>query len=202
MSMKNNLLLFLFLAITVIGCKKDDKEKVYVPPSNFQPVTSGCSWTYSEYPNVSVFTVSMTGIIDTISGKKYYQKYNTDEGFSWFRKDKGNYYEMRGFGNDTLELLYLKEDVPAGTTWQISHTLSGFDTRFKYTLLEYDVPKLINGYWFQRCIQTRLETFVDYGGPSDSLVSTYNYIYANDIGLAFIEKSPQELIYITEYKIY
>lgn len=189
------------LLITAFSCKKTTEEPKVELLNNFQPLTKGSSWTYTDYPNTNVYTQFMTGFDSTFNGKKFKEVMNTESGLSWARKDVGSYYSLHAYGNQKIELLFLKEDVPKGTGWEVSFTYNGFNNRLAYVVDEFDVPKIIYGNIYKHCIDVRLDSYVDFG-QGDSLMSRVYYTYANNVGLVYVKRSDQDMTYLSTFKVY
>lgn len=188
------------LLITALSCKKTTEDTKVELLNNFQPMTSGSSWTYTDYPQTNVYSQYITGMDSTFGGKKYREMMNTQSGISWCRKEGGSYYTLYSNGNQKIELLTLKEDVPKGTGWEVDFTANGFNNRLLYVLMEYDVPKIVYGNIYKHCMNVRVESFVDFGS-GDSLMSTVYYTYANKVGLIYVERGDQNKTYLSNYKI-
>jgi hypothetical protein len=199
--MKKSLLLALpLLLLLAYACTEKTEDKKVELLNNFQPLTSGSSWTYSDYPNVNIYTQYLTGLDSTFDGKKYREMMNTQSGISWYRKSGSSYYHLYSYGNQKIELLYLKDDGVKGTGWEVTYTSNGFDNRLAYVLMAVDVPKLVYGAIYNHCIDVRLNHYVDFG-EGGTLVSQEYYTYANNIGLIFVDRGDQDKTYLSNCTI-
>ncbi len=197
---------YLFIAlisfiILTLGCKKTETVKEVVLPTNFQPVSAGSAWTYAEYPLTNLYSTYANGVDSVFNKKVYYEMFTTNAGFSWVRKENGNYYRLLPNLDTVIEFNYLKDNVPIGTKWEKTYEINGFPTTYKYLLWEYDEPRLIDGEVYEHCITIREETHVDFGSVSDSLMSSWDYTYANDVGLVYINRGKSGQIYLKTFNI-
>jgi hypothetical protein len=118
--MKNALLLLLTLPLLAYQCNKD---VVYTEPVNFQPVKAGSSWTYDTKNNISSatgsFTLTATSKDSSFNGRTYRVVSSTAGANVYFAKSGSDYYQLANFEalNQQLELLYLKDGLSVGTSW-------------------------------------------------------------------------------------
>jgi hypothetical protein len=189
--------LFIFM-IAVISCKKDDDANIVPPADNFQPVSAHSSWTYSEFPGNGLFTVTMTGLDTTFDNKKYKEMYSNLSGYSYFRKENGSYFWL--YPNDTTqEYLYLKDNGLVNDHWEVTYDINGFPTRYVYKTLSMNKPALVGGIVYDNVIVVKRDTYIDFG-MGDSLVTTQNFSYANNVGLVLTEEGNNK-IYLSHYLI-
>jgi len=188
------------LLITALSCTKKTEDAKVELLNNFQPTTTGSSWTYTDYPEINVYSQFITGIDSTFGGKKYKEVMNTKSGLSWFRKEGSSYYTLNAIGNQKIERLYLKEDMPVGTGWEVKFTYNGFDNRLAYVVTEFDESKIVYGTIYKHCIVVRLDSYIDYG-EGDTLVSRVLNTYANNVGLVYVERGDQDKTYLSDFKI-
>ena len=185
-----------------LACKKEEDPKVVLPPTNFQPVTGGSAWTYAEYPVTNLYTTYCNGIDSVFNKKVYYEMFTTNSGYTWVRKENGIYYRLVPDSDTVIEFIYLKDNVPAGSKWEKTYDLNGFPTTYKYSLLEYDQPRLIYGNVYDHCITVREQVYVDFGAVNDSLIASRDFTYANDVGLVYIDRGTLGQIYLKSYNIH
>ncbi len=198
--MKLTRILLFFSFAVLLSCDKESKEKETPPPDNYQPVTDFSIWTYSEYPSTALYSIRITGWDTTFNKKKYTEMFSTLTGYSYFRKEGGNYYLM--FPDDTLtEFLYLKDRGLTGDNWEQKVQVSGFDATFKYKITARDIESLVNGIIYKQVITVRRDTWVDFGTGSDSLVSSELSSYANNVGLILIDQGIEK-VYLSHYQIF
>lgn len=203
MQMRNLISLIVLSGLFLLtACKKDEEEvKIVPPPSNFQPTGAGSTWSYADYPFTTLYSVYMTGIDSTFNKKKYKEVFTTNAGYSWLRKENGSYYRLIPYMDTVVEFLYLKDNVVTGSSWKSTFEYAGFPATYEYVLTEFDQPKLINGEIYNRCATVRENLLVDFGMGSDSLMATWEYTYANDVGLVFIKRDIPGDFYLKSYII-
>jgi hypothetical protein len=188
--------------IFFLACKKEEEAKVVLPPTNFQPISAGSVWTYAEYPVTNLYTTYCNGVDSVFNKKVYYEMFTTNSGYTWVRKENGFYYRLVPNSDTVIEFIYLKDNAPVGASWQKSYEIDGFPTTFKYLLLEYDQPRLIYGNVYDHCITIREQVYVDFGTVSDSLMSSRDYTYANDVGLVYTNMGTLGQVYLKSYNIH
>ncbi len=201
--MRNLISIFLLSGLfLLVACNKDEEEvKIVLPPSNFQPFGAGSTWSYADYPFSTLYSVYMTGIDSTFNKKKYKEVFTTNEGYSWLRKENGSYYRLLPYMDTVVEFLYLKDNVSVGSGWKSTFEFAGFPATYEYVLTEFDQPKVINGEIYSRCATVRENLLVDFGMGSDSLMASWEYTYANDIGLVYIKRDIPGDFYLKSYII-
>lgn len=172
----------------IVSCTKDEKEKVIVPPTNFQPFGVGSTWSYADYPLTNLYSVYATGIDSTFNKKKYHEMYSTNTGTSWVLRENGIYYKLLPYLDTVVEFTYLKDNVSAGSTWFTEYEFDGLPTTYLYKIIENDQSKMINGIIYEHCITVREDVLVDFGLGTDSLITSWDYSYANDVGLVYIKR--------------
>lgn len=191
-------LLFLLL-LSLFSCKKESNNNTVLPGDNFQPVSAHSSWTYSEFPGSGLYTVTMTGLDTTFNLKKYKEVFSNLDGYSYFRKENGSYYLL--FPNDTTrEYLYLKDNGAVNDHWEMDYDINGFPTRFIYKTLSMNKPALVGGIMYDQVIVVKRDTYVDFG-MGDSLISTIQSTYANNVGLVLTDDGKNK-IYLAHYVIH
>lgn len=117
----------------------------------------------------------------------------------YFRRSGGNYYQFAEMGNylgidsnsQWMEFIFLKDDQPAGTTWnsnQFILTQSGvpFTLRVAFTISQKDVSATVNGVTYANTIvvQEKYEQFA--GAIWNDLtpaVGYYKNYYSKGVGL-------------------
>lgn len=200
--MRNLISVFILTCLFfVVACNKEEEEKVITPPANFQPFGPGSTWSYADYPFTTLYSIYMTGIDSTFNKKKYHEVFSTNAGYSWVRRENGNYYRLLPYMDTVAEFLYLKDNVSVGNSWKTEFEYAGLPATYQYILTEYDQPKLINGQIYDHCITVRENLLVDFGSGMDSLMASWEYSYANDIGLVYIKRDIPGDIYLKSFII-
>lgn len=131
------------LAIIPLFAADCNKEVDPIAPSvSFLPITTNSTWTYDSKNNITAatgsFTIKVTGKDSSIAGKTYKVFSNTAGANEYYAKSASDYYQYTNFAvaNQQLELLYLKDNVNAGLSWDqtISITVPGLPTTLTGTL--------------------------------------------------------------------
>ncbi len=198
--MKNVLTLCVLLLLSLVACKKEEKEKEVIPADNFQPVSPFSTWTYSGFPDIEVYSVTMTGMQALYNEHICYESYSTQGKTCWYRKANGSYYYLIPAGDTVQEYLYLRDNSSVGARWTDEYEVNGYDTRYDYTIIEMNNSKLVYGNIYPSVITVKRETWVDFGMGTDSLVADEKFSYANNVGLIMIDKGKQ-VIYLSDHLI-
>ena len=121
-------LLFLFLSVTILGCKKAS-ETPDAGNNSYQPVSKGSYWKYSDTSpsGSSQSTFTMTGEQINIEGRIYYKYTVVNNGESYL--GAGYFYAENGVVMSATrpadgESLFLKEDAAVGETWYLNKPVS------------------------------------------------------------------------------
>lgn len=179
--------------------------------SDYFPLTQNSWWSYDDgtggIDSVKT-TVSGTG---TFMGKTYQRFISTDgpdSDTSFYRKDAAtgfyyNYVDVQelidsgfGFAQPALDVLFLKETLATGQTWNSDHTATymgnPFTLRFKFTCINANVSTTVNTHSFTNVYHIRMQpqagalgTFTDADDPTD-------FYYAKGIGLIKIDDGMDE----------
>jgi hypothetical protein len=138
--MKKYLLILAALPLIAADCNKETEP--VAPAVSFMPTTTNSTWTYDTKNVITSasgsFTLKVIGKDSSISGKTYSVLSNTAGGNEYYAKIGSDYYQYANFAaaNQKLELLYLKDNVNAGLSWDqtISITVPGLPTTLTGTL--------------------------------------------------------------------
>ena len=167
----------LFLAILGVvfasSCKKDDP----IAPTagdKFMTTTSGSTWNYQSVDNMTStttpYTLTSTSNDSIINGRSYHVFNYTDANgtSSEYYSISGNdYYQYTELSAQLppLELKYLVDNVPTGTSWTqplaLSQTQQGvtlnFNATLKYTVEEKGSSVTVNGNTYNNTIKVKTE---------------------------------------------
>jgi hypothetical protein len=95
------------------------------------------------------------------------------------RKEKGNYYRRTNFYGVGEEYIFLKDNLPAGSTWTHS---SSENHKAVFTILAILPEKEVNGVWYRDVIEVQKQDFYKYEEPDFRLTYTAHFFYAKNIG--------------------
>jgi len=140
MTIKEDVLILATIPMLAADCNKE--VEAVAPTVSLLPVTTNSTWTYDTKNNITTatgtFTLKVTGKDSSIAGKTYKVFSNTAGGNEYYTQGASDYYQYANFAaaNQKLELLYLKDNVNAGLSWDqtISITVPGLPTTLTGTL--------------------------------------------------------------------
>lgn len=125
--MKKYFLVFTTALSFLFSCKKSDTTATTA--DTYLPNSIGSNWTYQiTTPPATVNTVKFTvSNRDTTANSKSYNVITGSNGTNQYYNKTGNdYFTLRTVGTSgSLELLFLKDNVNAGATWNTSQVLTG-----------------------------------------------------------------------------
>jgi hypothetical protein len=157
-----NLPVIQFFSLSVILLFAASCSRKHYPASearDYLPTTPGSYWNYT---GDIVESKKMTGKTKTFNGRIFQEGetiYNDNKTAGYICKENGNYYS-RGFlgaAGDTLELIILKDNVPAGTTWSTTLSSSMAPIAYKFTVDEKDIRVIVNGTPYENVIKVKME---------------------------------------------
>jgi hypothetical protein len=203
-----------FWSLALIGgvilwaCKKE-KSREGEPPTT-PPSTSNCG--YSPYTNGSVynfenvnantsdtnfFTVTITG--DSVINGQTYKKLSSDTATTYDRCENGSYRQLvkgisyQGFTADSVMTTYLKDNVPAGSTWsdtvEVKDGGIAQDVYLNYTITQKGINKRVYDLDYTEVIVVRLSASTKILGQTINLGTLATNYYARDIGLIQIDQA-------------
>lgn len=192
--MKTSLLSFCLVASSLVlftQCKKDDSSPSQVTNSNYSPLTTGSTWTYSSTEDTSAattFTATVTDKDTTVNGRTYKVLTTSDaSGNIYMTREDSNYYRFSSFpqiGINGFEELYLKDNRPVNSPWTATQnfTLSGspipLTATLTYNITEKGISHSVNGQTYNDVIHVNVDInvfSVSIGGG--------DFYYAKGIGL-------------------
>ncbi|MFM2360753.1 MAG: hypothetical protein RLY16_2746 [Bacteroidota bacterium] len=191
--MKSTPILALFASLTLVfSCKKAP-----TPAANadaYMNVSPNSSWNYRETnlatTTITNYTITSTSRDTVINSRSYHIFNNSNGNKAQYYLISGNeYYEFREIvnnsGGNKAELLYLKNNVSAGTTWQQNLTMnvSGLDVpvSIAYTLAETNGTRTVNGTTYNNVIKVNA-TISSSLVPAAQLTSDIQNYYAPGVG--------------------
>ncbi len=132
--MKKYLVILAAMPLLAADCNKETEPAP--PAASFLPVTTNSTWTYDTKNNITSatgsYTLKVTGK-DSVIGTKTYKVFsNTGGGNEYYAQIGREYFQYAVFAatNQKVELLYLKDNLNAGLSWDqtISITVVGLPT--------------------------------------------------------------------------
>ena len=205
-------LLFFALVLLIASCGKDEevtnpnngdtvdltKLNNGVTTCEYAPYTTGSSFTYEQDngfgPETAIWQVGEEELID---GTMYVSINgflgSTSSGF--FNCENGEYHsylETAPTVIGSLELVYLKETLSVGQSWDqtINQSANGinYTTRYNFTYASHDTERVVNNETYTDIIHVQLNTFSDFGfGSGETLLSTDDYYWAKGVGLIEVD---------------
>lgn len=188
------------------ACKKEksrEGEPPGTPPSTcgYAPYTNGSTYNYEtvsgETGDTTAFTVTVTGD-STINGQSY-KKLSSDTATTYDRCDNGTYRQMvkglsyMGYSVDSVMSIYLKDFVPAGSSWSDTVTVSesgvNVNVFLTYTVTQKGINKRVYDLDYTEVIAVRLSASAKVLGQTISLGTMATNYYAKDIGLIEVDQA-------------
>jgi hypothetical protein len=173
MKQLHSLLAILTVSMLLISCSKEMSREGDLPPANtcdYSPYTTGSSFSYRNV-NRSKDTVNYTLTVsgDTTINGNVYKKVTNDSVFTCSNCKDGIYTQVasiptfQGYKADDLQLTYLKDNVPVGTTWSdtISVSNGGVTSSgiLQFTVTQKDITKTVNGQDYAQVIAVKMDAF-------------------------------------------
>ncbi|WP_040626205.1 hypothetical protein [Mucilaginibacter paludis] len=209
--MKKYLLVLLPLVAMVIlnSCQKINGTYITSPNSGvsatYQPLTAGSKWIYrvdysaTGYTLIDTDAITMGTTTLTINNKQYHTATETRSGFGI--ADTGYYYTSNheysimqkisaGTSSYAVEMLYLKDNVPVGSTWtaSLSYPVIG-NVLLNGRITEKGVSKTVAGKTFSDVIHTTIQLTMSASGQA--MTFTYEMYVAPNVGIIHIDlRSP------------
>lgn len=191
--MKKALSISLLFVLMAFGCKKSDQSPEDESKNNYQPVTKGSYWKYSNLtPSGSnLETVTMTGATKVINTRTYYEYESVLGSNQSGLSATGYFYAKDGIVmsalSDNSEVIFLKENAVVGETWIYSGPMSdkilGQVASEPYTivakLVEKGITHTVAGKAFTNVIHVKYIKNPN-SGPTTDL---YDYYIAKGVGM-------------------
>jgi len=186
------------LVFGVVSCKKDSGGTP--APVKFLSLTAGNVWNYKFTNNPSTtpvsdnYTVTATNRDTMSNGKKYTVFSNSNGPNEYYNISGSDYYTYRSlqtsFLDTTLEVLYLKDNLGVGGTWEQNIPFSvdflgtpiALTLTFKNKIAQKGISKSVNGITYTDV--TDVETTLSLAGSPIpvTLTSDIHYYYAPKVG--------------------
>jgi hypothetical protein len=189
---------------------------------DYLPLTSKSNWIFSLVGGTPTDDIYLK-VIDyapSLNGNSYItitqsvSATNPPDDSSYYRKGSGNYYQYIDLATSfqfdqpvLLDLLFLKDNVAQGTTWNssaITGTIGGvpFSGYIKMTILEKSVPVKIGSFDFPDVIKVKYELFMN-GVPV--AIQTSERWFAKNVGEIYLSVTggTNSVIYqVSNYQIF
>lgn len=162
--MKYAWLLLLTLPLLAAQC---NKETTPTPAAtDYQPAKAGSTWTYDTKNNINStsgsFTLTATSKDSVFNGRTYRVVTNTAGANVYFAKSGSDYYQLAKFDalNQQLELLYLKDNLSVGASWEQNVTISipgvgNTTVKLTNTVQANDISYTVNGKSYSKVVHVK-----------------------------------------------
>lgn len=185
-------------------CKKKKTNPVPQPTGDFQPLTTGSEWNYTVTSGTSSssYKLTATNKDSVLNGRTYKVMTNSAGPNEYYNKTGSDYYrfaKLAEFNNQTIELLYLKDNLSKGQTWIETKSINvvlpppvgtvPVTAKFTFTVAEKGIGYTVAGKSYKDVIKiTAVPEFTALvlGSPT-SIPSTSDlqYFYARTVGLIY-----------------
>jgi hypothetical protein len=185
------------------NCKKNNGENPPADLGDYQPMTETSEWNYIVTGGTAPgpYKITATNKDTTVNGRSYRVMTNSTGSNEYYNKTGSDYYRfarLAEFNNQTLELLYLKDNLAKGLTWtetkSINVTLSPpvgtvpVTAKLTFTVAEKGIDHTVNTTVFKDVIKITAVpelTAIVFGTPTVVPVasSDIQYYYARKVGL-------------------
>lgn len=188
---------FLFLAgcTLLMACSKEiSHDGTGFPTCEYAPYTTGSSFSYIDVnltQDTIAYTLTVSG--DTTINGSTYKIVKDDSVFFCSNCKDGNYTQIasiltfQGYKADSLQLTYLKENAPLGSSWSDTVTVSNGTLTTKavlqHSITQKGITKTVNGKDYLDVIAVKLDAsaiVLDNPVPIGTISTSY---YAKGIGL-------------------
>jgi hypothetical protein len=181
------------------SCKKDGGTPA--PAVKFMSLTTGSIWNYkltnnpSTTPLVSNYSVTASNRDTTINSKTYKVFTSTAAtGNEYYNITGSDYYTFRklpaSLGGNSIEVLYLKDNLNTNETWTqsvpLSVTVSGFPLNliltFNNKIAQKGITKIVNGITYNDAVDVETTLSITGIPVAYTLVTDIHYYYAPKVG--------------------
>jgi hypothetical protein len=194
--------------VTVLFCFTDCKKKKTdpgpQPTGDFQPITTGSEWNYTVTSGTtsSSYKLTATNKDSVVNGRTYRVMTNSAGPNEYYNKTGSDYYrfaKLAEFNNQSVELLYLKDNLSKGQTWVETIPINvvlpppvgtvPVTAKFTFTVAEKGIDYTVAGKIYKDVIKiTAVPEFTALvlGSPTAiPSTSDLQYFYARAIGLIY-----------------
>jgi hypothetical protein len=192
----------LSIVLSAGNCKKSSTPAPGTA-GDYQPLTVGSEWNYTVTgSNAGTYKVTILNRDTIVNGKTFRVASNSSGTNEYYAKFNGEYLRYNKFAelnNQTIELLYLKDNIAKGATWTEVKTVNvnipglglvPVTATLGFTIAEKGIDHTVNGITFKDVIKvTVVPSFSAFGAPV--AVDSYDlqYFYARNVGLIYNKTS-------------
>jgi len=171
------------------ACKKETDNAGAA--GDFQPLTSGSTWTYKETVANVTYTFTATNRDTSMFNKTYKVLSNSAGGNVYLSKTGNNYYRFGTLqlpGGPGLEEWYLVDNLNVNGTWEQSSTLSfngtNYPVKLSYKINAKNRSLTVGTRNFTKVTEVGLTIFVRPAGfPGDLNLGSGTFFYEDGVGL-------------------
>lgn len=177
------------------SCKKKGSDTpINNTTQNFQPATTGSTWTYASVSNgvSSSYTLTATSKDTTINANSYKVFTNSGGQNEYFAKVSSDYYHYSFYAaiNQAIELLYIKDNLNVNDSWEQTKnaTINGVNgtAKLQCVVVEKGISYLAGGKTYSGVTHIKINpTFYALGFQLTNNKADIHYYFANNIGLIY-----------------
>lgn len=180
----------LLIVLTAGNCKKPASPDQPADTASYQPTTTGSEWNYTTTgttasgPVNTSFKLTATSKDSSASGKTYRVFTNSAAANEYYVKVGNEYSRISVFPglDQSVELLYLKDNLSAGANWSETKTVTGvpFPVKVTYTMTRPKFDTTISGILFKEVIS--IKVFPEVTGLTFQ-ENDITYLFAKNVGM-------------------
>ncbi len=178
----------LFIVLTAGNCKKPSTPDTPTETSTYQPTTTGSEWNYTTTGTIASGPVNTTFKLtatskDSVSNGKTFRVFTNSSGANEYYVKVGNDYsrisDFPGM-NQQIELLYLKDNLSAGSSWSEMKTIGPVAGTVTYTVIGSKFDTSFSGNNFKEVIRIKISPSVPGLTFQENNVT---YLFAKNVGM-------------------
>jgi hypothetical protein len=174
--MNHTRLVYILLLSSLCHCTRPEEAEPLSP--DYFPTSENSRWEYTDTRGNTFITQALG---DTLIDAKTYAKLGMPQEYvtAVFRKEKGRYYSrMNIYGLFREEIMFLRDDLPAGSAWSSNHSPGSKEV---YTIVAKDAEREVDGVIYKNTIEVRTDYYY-YSEYQYKLSFSQSHIYAAGIG--------------------
>ncbi|MBI2730379.1 MAG: hypothetical protein HYX40_06470 [Sphingobacteriales bacterium] len=196
--MKNTFFAFLIITALIISpsCKKKSDGTPSGPGTvqNFQPTTSGSTWTYTAVSNGTTRDYTLTATSkDTVINTTTYKVFTNSGGPNeYYTKTGSDYYHYSFYEaiNQAIELLYIKDNLSVNNSWKQTKnaTINGVNgtAELECVVMEKGISYTAGGKTYADVTHVKINpTFYASGFKLSNNKADIHYYFANNTGFIY-----------------
>lgn len=178
----------LFIVLSAGNCKKPSNPDPGTPAATYQPTTTGSEWNYTTTgttasgPVNTSFKLTATSK-DSVANGNTFRVFTNSAGANEYYVKVGNEYsrisDFPGM-NQRIELLYLKDNLSAGSSWSESKTIGPVAGTVTYTIIGTKFDTSFSGNDFKEVI--RVKVYPEVPGLTFQ-ENNITYLFAKNVGM-------------------